>query len=272
MSADNISWEQAVSRLKNDPAQHELVQACFYDDPLELSARRYFASSEWRALQELLPSEKGRALDLGAGRGIVAYALARSGWTVTAAEPDPSDIVGAGAVRALAQVTGLPIEVVESFGEKLPFADASFDLVHCRAVLHHAKDLQALCVEVARILRPGGLLIASREHVISKESDRVRFLEQHPLHRLYGGENAYKKATYLAAVTGAGLKLEKALNPFETDINLFPGTKVEFKARIAKRLGLPGQNLIPDLVLYWLGLFNSAPGRLYTFLARKPST
>jgi SAM-dependent methyltransferase len=269
MSVDTISWEQAVSRLRNDPTQAELVHACFYDDPLELSARRYFGSSEWCALQDLLPSEKGKALDLGAGRGIVAYALARSGWTVTAVEPDPSDIVGAGAIRVLAQVADLPIEVVQSVGEKLPFPDSSFDLVHCRAVLHHAKDLRALCAEVARVLRPGGLLIASREHVISKESDRVRFLEQHPLHHLYGGENAYTKATYLAAIAGAGLKLERALNPFETDINLFPGTKVEFKARIAKRFGLPVQNVIPDLVLCWLGRFNSAPGRLYTFLARK---
>jgi SAM-dependent methyltransferase len=270
MSADIISWEQAVIRLKNNPSQRELVQACFYDDPLEQSAQRYFESSEWRALREVLPPEKGRGLDLGAGRGIVSYALARSGWTVTAAEPDPSDIVGAGAIRALAKATNLPIEVVESFGEKLPFCDRSFDLVHCRAVLHHANDLRALCTEVARILRPGGLLIATREHVISNEADRAEFLQQHPLHRLYGGENAYTKATYLAAINGAGLKLEMALNPLETDINLFPETKKEFKGRVAKRLGLPVQNVIPDLLLSWLGRFNRAPGRLYTFLARKP--
>jgi SAM-dependent methyltransferase len=270
MSADQISWEQAVVRLRDDPEQAELVKACFYDDPLEQSALRYFASSEWRALRELLPAAGGRALDLGAGRGIVAYALARLGWAVTAAEPDPSAIVGTGAIRSLTQATNVLIDVVESFGEELPFRDASFDLVHCRAVLHHAKDLPALCTEVSRILRPGGLLIATREHVISQESDRAFFLKHHRLHLLYGGENAYRKATYVAAITSAGLKLEKALNPFESDINLFPETKAKLKARIAKRLWLPEQLLVPDFVLRWLGLLSSAPGRLFTFIARKP--
>lgn len=271
MSADQISWEQAVVQLRNDPTQAALVQACFYDDPLEASARRYFDSSEWRALQKLIPQNKGRALDVGAGRGIVSYALARSGWAVTATEPDPSHIVGAGAIRSLAKTAGLQIEVLESFGETLPFPDASFDLVHCRAVLHHANDLDALCAEAARILRPDGLLVATREHVISKESDREIFWQQHPLHRFYGGENAYRYSTYADAIAKAELTLEKALNPFESDINLFPDTKTDMKTRIARRLGLPNWVNIPDVALTWLGAFSRSPGRLYTFIARKHS-
>ena len=42
-----------------------------------------------------------QALDLGAGRGISSYALAREGWQVTALEPDPSMLIGAGAIRSL---------------------------------------------------------------------------------------------------------------------------------------------------------------------------
>jgi SAM-dependent methyltransferase len=170
----------------------------------------------------------------------------------------------------LAQASGLAIDVVESFGEELPFLDDVFDVVHCRAVLHHARDLPALCAQAARVLRPGGRLIATREHVISEEADRAAFLAQHPLHRLYGGENAYRKATYLAAIVNAGLTPERVLNPFESDINLFPGTQVELKARIARRLKLPGPQFVPDAVLGLLGWWSSAPGRLYTFVARKP--
>jgi SAM-dependent methyltransferase len=191
---------------------------------------------------------------------------------VTAAEPDPSDVVGAGAIRELAKTAGISIDVVESSGEKLPFPDGSFDVVHCRAVLHHAKDLPILCGEVSRVLRPGGLMVATREHVISKESDRAAFFEMHPLHRFYGGENAYRISVYISAITSAGLRLEKVLNPFETDINLFPGTKQEFKERIVKRLNLPRSVMIPDAMLRVLGRLSNAPGRLYTFVARKPST
>ena len=41
--------------------------------------------------------------------------------------------------------------------EKLPFADASFDLVTCRTAPHHFADVAAFVAEVARVLRPGGV-------------------------------------------------------------------------------------------------------------------
>jgi Asp/Glu/hydantoin racemase len=44
MSNDNkMSWEQAVLSLREQPDAHELVLACFYDDPLIDAARRYAA-------------------------------------------------------------------------------------------------------------------------------------------------------------------------------------------------------------------------------------
>src|SRR6202040_1201267 len=123
--------------------------------------------------------------------GISSYALARDGWRVTALEPDPSDVVGAGAIEQLAAVSNLPIEVVRDWGETLPFADATFDLVYGRQVLHHARDLRTLCAEMGRVLKSGGTFLATREHVIFRDADLAVFLAEHPLHRLYGGENAY---------------------------------------------------------------------------------
>ena len=270
MSAEPGTWEQAVLWLRSQPGQQALVRDCFYDDPLLEAAQRYARSSEWRALRELLPAP-GRALDLGAGRGITSFALASSGWQTTAVEPDPSAIVGAQAIRALAQNAGLPIEVVAHFGESLPLDDGTFDLVHCRAVLHHARDLRALCREVARVLRPGGVLVATREHVVSRRDDLPRFLAAHPLHRLYGGENAYLLEEYLGAIRGAGLVLQRVLNPFESDVNLFPDTREQLKARMAKRLRLPFPGLVPDWLLRWLGGRSDQPGRHYTFVAMRPA-
>ena len=165
------SWEEAVLWLRTQPDQQQLVR-CFYDDPLLDAAARYYASTEWIAVRGLLKGNRGMALDLGAGRGISSYALARDGWKVSALEPDPSEVVGAGAIRSLARDAKLDIGVEqENWGESLPYPDATFDLVYGRQVLHHARDLHQLCREAARVLKPGGTFVATREHVISRAED-----------------------------------------------------------------------------------------------------
>lgn len=268
MNAEPSTWEAAVAWLRNQPDQAELVRACYYDDPLSDAAERYHASTEWTAVRRLLGNRHGTALDLGAGRGISSYALARDGWQVSALEPDPSELVGAGAIRALARASGLDIRIEQEWGESLPFADASFDLVHGRQVLHHAKDMKQLCREAARVLKPGGLFIATREHVISQSNDLDAFLESHPLHRLYGGEHACLLDEYLDALRGSGLVLARVLNPCQSDINLFPRTTMDLKKELARSLHCPAL-LIPDFLLGWLGRKNDTPGRLYTFVGRK---
>jgi SAM-dependent methyltransferase len=264
-----LSWEQAVLSLREQPDAHDLVLACFYDDPLIDAARRYAASTEWLAVRELVGTPRGKALDIGAGRGISSFALASDGWQVTALEPDASEVVGAGAIRDLAQAAGLAIDVVQEWGEKLPFADASFDLVHCRQVLHHARDLKQLCAEIGRVLKPAGRFIATREHVVSRTEDVPAFQAAHPLHRLYGGENAFMLKEYVAAITGAGITLSQVLNPKQSNINLYPETQANIKRRWAGILMLPSPRLIPDLLLKMTGDRGDIPGRLYTFFGRK---
>lgn len=271
MTTDNApNWEAAVLQLRAQPQHQALVQACFYDDPLLAAAQRYHASSEWRAVRDLLGPTPGTVLDVGAGRGIAAYALARDGWRVTALEPDASPVVGAGAIRMLAQEAGLPIEVVQTWGEQLPFENERFDAIHCRQVLHHARDLQQLCKELARVLKPGGRLLATREHVISRLDDLPAFLDSHPLHRHYGGEHAYLLSAYRAAFLGAGLHLQTVFNPYQSDINCYPQTRHDIKVRWAAKLKMPSAALIPDAMLSWVGRFSNTPGRLYSFVASKP--
>ena len=190
------SWETAVIWLRQQADQQEFVRACYFDDPLVEAARRFADSDEWTALRKLLPSIPAAALDLGAGRGISSYAMARDGWDVTALEPDPSPLVGAEAIRRLAKESGLSISVVEDYCERMPFSDNEFDLVHGRQVLHHAKNLDLLCREVFRVLKPHGRFVATREHVVGSPADLQTFLDSHPLHWLYGGESAYSLREY----------------------------------------------------------------------------
>jgi len=264
-----MSWEDAVQSLRERPEARALVEACYFDDPLLAAAERYRASSEWAAVRKWIGLPPGKALDLGAGRGIAAYAFAKDGWTTTALEPDASELVGAGAIRSLADAASLAINITESWGEKLPYSAAHFDVVHCRQALHHARDLKQLCAEIGRVLKPGGVLIATREHVISRREDLPIFLASHPLHKLYGGENAYLLSEYLDAIRGAGIDITRCLNPRESDINLHPETTGSVKRRIAGRFGLPDERWIPDFALKFAGAISTAPGRIYTFVGRK---
>jgi SAM-dependent methyltransferase len=269
MKDKRITWEESVVWLRAQPDQAELVRACFFDDPLIEAAERYYQSSEWREIRRFLPNSPGKALDLGAGRGISSYALARDGWDVVALEPDNSKIVGAGAIRQLAKESGLNIAVEQEWGEHLPFEDATFDVVHGRQVLHHAGDLGQLCLEAARVLKGDGVFMATREHVISKEAHLDIFLRNHPLHRFYGGEHAYLLVDYTTAISEAGISMTHILNPYDTDINLFPDTKFTLKKRIAKRISFPFPQYIPDFLLSYLGSIDATPGRLYSFIGRK---
>lgn len=264
--------------LRQQPDKAQLVMDCYYDDPLPAAAERYWAGEEWRAVRAMLRGRSGEALDIGAGRGIASYALARDGFAVTALEPDPSPLVGAAAIRALSKVTGVPIEVCEEFSERLPFDDARFDVVFARAVLHHTSDLASACSEFYRVLKPGGVMLAIREHVISDKADLPAFFEIHPLHKLYGGENALLLGDYVAAIRAAGFADLRVISPWISAVNYAPYTRASLQRAVAERFGplkqmIRGLLKVPGvwpLVRSLMTATDRRPGRLYSFLAVRP--
>jgi ubiquinone/menaquinone biosynthesis C-methylase UbiE len=221
-------------------------------------------------------SATGKVLDIGAGRGISSYAFAKAGCQVTALEPDPSLLVGAGAIQALIDATQYPINIVQSYGETLPFDDNSFDIVYGRAVLHHARDINQFCQEAARVLKPGGIFITTREHVISQREDLETFFAAHPLHKLYGGENAFLLGEYISAIESANLNLTKTISPSASVINYAPVTIAQFRTqitrgRLARLLG-PLLTFAPlyDRYLAYRDQKSNSAGRHYSFIGVKP--
>jgi ubiquinone/menaquinone biosynthesis C-methylase UbiE len=100
------------------------------------------------------------ALDVGCGTGAVARRLARAdrGGRVTGLDRSPAMLAVA---RAAAAREGVAIDWREGAAERLPFADADFDLVTCQFALMFFADRAAALGEMRRVLRPGGRLALS---------------------------------------------------------------------------------------------------------------
>jgi 2-polyprenyl-6-hydroxyphenyl methylase / 3-demethylubiquinone-9 3-methyltransferase len=106
-------------------------------------------------LERLKVDPRGKeTLDVGCGGGLLAEEFARLGCRVTGIDPSELSIATA---RVHAQRQGLAIDYQVGFGEDLPFADESFDIVYCCDVLEHVSNLEAVTVEIARVLKPGGI-------------------------------------------------------------------------------------------------------------------
>jgi SAM-dependent methyltransferase len=275
-----MSVDEAVLALRADPAQAQLVHDAFLGDDALGSARRFAASGEFSAVLQALGPVAGRSvLDVGAGIGLASYAFARAGAArVVALEPDPSPLVGRGAMAPL--LAEQPFEVSAGLGESLPFENGAFDVVYARQVLHHIAPLDAALKEFARVLKPGGIFLGCREHVCDTSQELKAFLRAHPLHRLADNEGAHALAAYRGAILEAGLELRWDWGPLESVINAYPQAQDEAQLAVIhqrawRRLGPLGSALarFPGLdgLLRWAyhRRAQTIPGRLHTFLAVK---
>ncbi len=263
----------------------QLVRDAYLDEDNLEAAKRFEGSEEFQEVLAILRNNvknppPWKVLDIGAGNGIAAYALAKSGHKVFALEPDPSSDVGAGAVKRLNDLFTLNIEIVQGTAEHISLPDNTVDIVYVRQTLHHVKNLRQSLKEIYRVLRGGGYLLATREHVVDDDEQLKQFLESHPLHKWYGGENACTLKEYTDSVKRSGLKIASMLGPFESVINFAPMTLEDMRSSIATKfryLGIPELlkrlfkiNLIWNLCAWILTKAVRSPGRLYSFIAFKP--
>jgi tellurite methyltransferase len=101
-----------------------------------------------------------RILDLGAGIGRHALAFADLGYQVTALDAAEA---ATSAIEAAAFARGLSVKAVQAPMTDLPFEAASFDHVLAWNVVYHGDEtvVRRTLTEVARVLRPGGTLLAT---------------------------------------------------------------------------------------------------------------
>lgn len=128
---------------------------------------RTIANSAQYLAAELVP---GRTLlDLGSGAGTITaeFAGRLAPGRVSAVEIAPEAIALTRREIARRGLGNVDFHVAD--GAALPFADASFDIVHAHQVLQHVRDPVAVLGEMRRVCRPGGVVAA-------RDSDYAGFI------------------------------------------------------------------------------------------------
>jgi SAM-dependent methyltransferase len=275
---EKYSWEEAIEILRNNPRHVQLVYDAYLTRDLVQNCQRFYESDEFKEVVKLVkfynPSAT-KVLDIPAGNGIATYAFAKTGYEVTAVEPDNSELLGRRAIEFVFESTNLNCTIVNSYGEELPFNDELFDIIYVRQGLHHACNLELMLKEYSRVLKKGGILIACREHVVdNKKGSLQAFLDKQVDHQLYGGENAFLLNEYLHAIKKAGFNIITKFGPYSSPINLHPFKIEDIENRILQSkyskilLKIFPSKLILKIAFFALKLF-PRPGRLYSFVAQK---
>lgn len=272
--------EQAILKTIESSEGRKNAFLCYYEWDVNNAYQRFLSSEEWQAVQKLLskyPPPSRNALDLGAGNGIGSYALYKSGFSVTSIEPDPSVLVGYGAMVKFRKTNQIHVSSISGLGETMPFKDRSFGLIYCRQVLHHASDLLSMMAEIKRVLLPKGLLIATREHVVDDQKSMEIFLENHALHKYTNAEGAFTRGEYEEAIKISGFRIEELLLSKDSVINFYPTStavmRQKYRTAMVNHFGPLGGFLskFPKIEReYWRRKSNEdhTPGRMISFVLR----
>ena len=153
----------ALSQIERNIAVHDRLARKYdklhgeiFNDVEQARLRRFLS----RALEEVRTGNSPfQALDLGCGSGNLTGHLLDLGAAVTAAD------VSSGFLELVKQrFAGTPLRAHHLNGRDLSeIPSESFDIVLVYSVLHHIPDYLAICAEMGRVCRHGGVVVIDHE-------------------------------------------------------------------------------------------------------------
>jgi ubiquinone/menaquinone biosynthesis C-methylase UbiE len=150
-----------------------------WEDPCvdSRNVRAFFerVSGDWDSMRSSFYNEKvidalaeraevtttSRVVDVGTGTGFVAAGLAPRAAAVLGVDNSPAML--AVAERNLRALNVSNVQLTESELDALPLDDDSVDAAVANMVLHHAPDPSVMLAEMARVVRPGGIVAITDE-------------------------------------------------------------------------------------------------------------
>jgi SAM-dependent methyltransferase len=151
--------------IRDTAADHEFQTAVReqFPDSFEFEAR--YVEHEMAHIGQLFatgvcPVEGRGVLEFGCNIGATSIVLAHYGAQVTAVDVHPAYLELARLNTKRYGSSGIQFHLLRE-GERLPFAEATFDVVTCNSVLEYVRPdlLAGVQRELNRVLRPGGLLL-----------------------------------------------------------------------------------------------------------------
>jgi len=175
-----------------------------------------------------------RIMDLGTGVGRLALLLAEEG---------ASEVVGVDISPAMLEVaeylrlsSASPAASRVSFrlasAQRMPFRGESFDAIVCRLVLDHSHKPEHIVQELARLLKPGGILILAdllgADDSVKRATQNTIEARRNPSHAAALSTDQYRKLVTAAKLTIEAETVavfEQDLEEWLTDLQSNPATR-----------------------------------------------
>lgn len=161
--------------------------------------------------REELSNSIPQVVDLGSGATFFPFAVARLGWRCTAVDADPAAKASMqSAIRKLTPGSGA-VTFLQSDARSIALKTNSVDCVYCVSVLEHIPDFESVIYEVARILRPNGLLVLTFDVDLRGNSEL--------------GPAAYERLMMALQASFFPIHPEKTIHPLRlltTDNSIYP--------------------------------------------------
>ena len=217
----------------------------------------------------------GHVLDAGCGGGGMPLSFADEASFVVGI--DLVNRFGAAGVTLAKDRRIRNLDFVQADGQRLPFADASFDWVFSHAVIEHVADAQRYLHECARVLKPGGSMYLSTAPYLSFHGAHLpRLKVPIPLHLLIGRRAAFATFRTLARHAEWTLRERADENSF-IKIARANGHKHDDLLELVRIRRLRSQVASAGFTvavedLYLTGTFRKLPGPLARWLRDSPLT
>ena len=174
---------------------------------------------EERAMRALLPDVHGAmVVDVGCGTGRYLE-LARAGGAGPLVGIDPS-------AAMLARIRVAPARLLRADVEALPLRSAIADVTICALTLGHVPSLGRAFAELARITRPGGVLICSELHPIGVTLGWRRTFTAEG-QRFAVRDAGHSLEAWLEASAAAGWTVQERAEPVLQSDDLGPAQQVD---------------------------------------------